>query len=191
MGRLLNFAMFYLGWLACVVGAAQGQLWLGPAMVAVLVLVHVSVSTNRSQEAALILMVGLFGFAVDTMQASAGLFAFTRTSAAPWLCPPWMVALWMLFATTLNSSMAWLAGRYRIAAALGALCGPLSYLAGARLGAIELSANALVSLIGIGVVWALALPALLVFRDALSKRTTAVLFRRSASGDGKREELLA
>ena len=33
----------------------------------------------------LILVIGLFGFAVDTMQASAGLYAFTHTSVTPWL----------------------------------------------------------------------------------------------------------
>lgn len=176
MNRLFNFAMFYLGWFACVVGAARGELWLGPAVVAALVIVHLFVTLQRAQEIRLILVIGLFGFAVDTLQASAGLYAFTHTSVAPWLCPPWMVALWMLFATTLNSSMAWLAGRYRLATALGALCGPISYVAGARLGAIELSANALVSVVGIAIVWALALPALLWFREVLSTSSVRVQF---------------
>jgi hypothetical protein len=112
---------------------------------AVLVMGHLLLTRDRAREATLVLTVGLFGFAVDTLQASAGLYAFTGTSVLPWVCPPWMVALWMLFATTLNSSMAWLAGRRRLAAVLGAVCGPLSYAAGARLGAIELHRSALVS----------------------------------------------
>jgi len=177
VGRLLNFAMFYLGWFACVVGAAGGRFWLGPAVVAVLLLVHLSLVSERRREIRLILVIGLFGFAVDTVQVSAGLYAFTHTGAAPWLCPLWMVALWMIFATTLNASMAWLAGRYGLAAALGALFGPLSYLAGARLGAIELSANPLLSLGGIALVWALAMPTLLVIRDALSRPTATVRLR--------------
>ena len=45
MRRLLDFAMFYLGWFACVVGAAHGELWLGPAMVAVLLLFRDVLST--------------------------------------------------------------------------------------------------------------------------------------------------
>ena len=180
MNRLLNFAMFYLGWFACVLCAGRGQLWLGPAMVGVLLLVHLSVAANRAQEARLILAIGLLGFSIDTLQASAGLYAFTHTSIVPWLCPLWMVALWMIFATTLNSSMAWLAGRYRVAAALGALCGPVSYVAGARLGAIELSSNALVSLGGIALVWALAMPTLLLLREMLSAPTAALEFRHPA-----------
>ena len=112
--------MFYAGWFACVAGAGRGRLWLGPTVVAVLFMGHLLFTRDRVREARLALAVGLFGFAVDTLQASAGLYAFTGTSVLPWLCPPWMVALWMLFATTLSSSMAWLAGRHRLAAVLGA-----------------------------------------------------------------------
>jgi hypothetical protein len=43
-----------------------------------------------------------------------------------------------------------------------------------RLGAIELHPSALVSLAGIAVVWATAMPALLVIREALCQRTAGV-----------------
>ena len=177
MGWLLNFAMFYLGWFACVAGAARGQLWMGPAVVAALLLIHLSFAPNRFREARLIVVVGLFGFTLDTLQASVGLYAFTSTSVAPWLCPPWMVALWMIFATTLNGSMAWLAGRPVLAGLLGALCGPASYVAGARLGAIELHVNALASVTGIAIAWALAMPTLLWFREILSKPASRIPLR--------------
>jgi Protein of unknown function (DUF2878) len=180
MGRLLNFAMFYLGWFACVMGAGRGHLWLGPSVVAALVLLHLYMTPRPVQEIRLILLIGIFGFAVDTLQASAGAYAFTGTSPAPWLCPLWMVALWMIFATTLNASMAWLAGRYRLAAALGALCGPISYVAGARLGAIELPANASASLVGIAIVWACVMPSLLWLREFLATCTVRVPLRSPA-----------
>jgi hypothetical protein len=180
MGRLTNFAMFYLGWFACVMGAGHGQLWLGPSVVAALLLIHLFLHAAPVQEARLILMIGISGFVVDTLQASAGLYAFTRTSAAPWLCPLWMVALWMIFATTLNGSMAWLAGRYGLAATLGALCGPVSYLAGARLGAIELPAHAALSLVGIAVVWACVMPSLMWLGGFLSTSAVSVPLRSPA-----------
>jgi hypothetical protein len=180
MSGLLNFAMFYLGWFACVGGAARGQLWLGPAVVAGLLLVHLARTSNRGQEASLILLAGLLGFVSDTAQASVGLYAFANTSAAPWLCPPWMVALWMIFATTLNGSMHWLAGRFGLGAALGAVFGPLSYLAGARLGAIELHANTPLALAAIAVVWAGAMPTLLWLRDALSTSVAGLQLRSPA-----------
>jgi hypothetical protein len=169
MHRLLNFASFYLGWFACVGGAGRGWLWVGPAAASVLLLVHLALAPQRVREGALIIAASVLGFAVDTLQASAGLYAFAGTSVVPWLCPPWMVALWALFASTLNSSMGWLGGRYRLAMVLGALCGPVSYLAGERLGAITLSSNTLRSLGGIAVVWALAMPGLLWIREAISQ----------------------
>ncbi|MFN8545516.1 MAG: DUF2878 family protein [Candidatus Binatia bacterium] len=165
----MNFVSFYAGWLACVAGAGRGWLWEGPVAASVLLLVHLSLAPQRRREGALIIAAGVLGFAVDTLQASAGLYAFTGTSVLPWLCPPWMVALWALFASTLNSSMGWLAGRYRLAVVLGALCGPVSYLAGERLGAITLSSSTPTSLGGIAVVWALVMPALLWIREALSQ----------------------
>jgi hypothetical protein len=167
MNRVANFLMFYAGWFACVAGAGRKALWAGPAAAAVLLLAHLALAPHRAREGALVLVVGLFGFTVDTLQASAGIYSFSGTSVLPWLCPPWMAALWMLFATTLNGSMQWLAGRYRLAAVLGALFGPLSYLAGERLGAIALSSDTVVSLGAIAIVWALVMPALLAIREAL------------------------
>jgi hypothetical protein len=170
MNRLLNFALFYLGWFACVAGAGSGLLWLGPAVVGAVLLFHLSLASRRAEEGRLIVSVGLLGFAVDTALASAGVYAFTGTSATPWLCPPWMMSLWMLFAITLDSSMGWLAGRFRLSMLLGALFGPLSYLAGARLGAIEIQAPMPVALTVIGIAWAAVMPALLWLRA--SRRTS-------------------
>ncbi len=37
--------------------------------------------------------------------------------------PPWILALWALFASTLNASLGWLQDRLLLAAVLGALSG--------------------------------------------------------------------
>jgi len=87
----------------------------------------------------------------------------------------------MIFATTLNASLGWLAGRYRLAAALGAICGPVSYVAGARLGAIELPAHAGLSLTAIAIVWAGVMPSLLWLRDFLSISTVRFPLRSPVS----------
>jgi len=83
MGRLLNFAMFYLGWFACVMGAGHGQLWLGPSVVAALLLIHLFLTAAPVQDARLILLIGIFGFAIDTLQASAGLYALHAPVSPP------------------------------------------------------------------------------------------------------------
>lgn len=72
-----------------------------------------------------------------------------------------MIALWPNFATTLHSSLRWLAGHYIVAALLGAVAGPLSYYAGAQLGALTLHPTLAVSMIALAVVWGITLPILL------------------------------
>ena len=72
----------------------------------------------------------------------------------------WLVILWALFATTLNSSLRVLQSRPWIAAALGAAGGPLAYYAGASLGALQfLEPAAMLAALALG--WALATPLLL------------------------------
>ena len=134
--RLINFAAFYLGWFACVVGAARGWPAVGPMVVATLVGLHLLQQSDRSRELALILTVGALGSVIDTSQAALGVFAFVGHPGA-WLCPPWLTSLWLIFASTLNGSMSWLAGRYLLATVLGAVSGPFSYYCAVRIGVIE------------------------------------------------------
>jgi hypothetical protein len=78
------------------------------------------------------------GFCVDSVHLRAGVFALLGEPRFPFLRPPWLVALWALFGTTLRGSLGWLAGRYRLSAALGAVGGALSYVGGTKLGAVTL-----------------------------------------------------
>jgi hypothetical protein len=70
----------------------------------------------------------------------------------------------MIFATTLNVSLRWMKKRWTLAAGLGAVGGPLAYLAGAQLGAVTLTETS-TALAAIGTVWALAMPVLLLAAD--------------------------
>ena len=84
--------------------------------------------------------------------------------------------MWLAFATLPRASLRWLAGRWKLQALLGAVLGPLSYLAGAELGAATLFQPTGLSLIAIGIGWALAMP--LIF-----------LLAETINGDGQRHEL--
>lgn len=173
LSTFVNFASFYAGWFACVLGAAGGRLWLGPVVVALLLVLHLGLLATRgisrlSNEARLIALIGLVGWCADTALAALGAYSFGSRSFLPWICPPWMVALWMIFASTLRGSLGWLRGRYSLAALLGALSGPVSYLYGARLGAIEMGEPLVASLATVASAWALILPGLvwLAHRDS-------------------------
>lgn len=160
MMRLINFVSFYVGWVACVAGAGRGRTMLGPLVVAALLVLQLLLRPHAAREAFLILVVGLLGWTVDTTQALLGVFSFGTTSPAPWLCPLWLVAVWMIFATTLTGSMRWLIGRYALAALFGAAGGPLSYYYGLRLGAIEFNTSMVITLVTLAFVWAAVMPVL-------------------------------
>ena len=58
------------------------------------------------------------------------------------------------FATTLNHSLAWSARPWWLSSLLGALAGPLSYLAGARLADVGLPLGQWPTLLLLSAVWA-------------------------------------
>jgi hypothetical protein len=72
---------------------------------------------------------------------------------------PWMLALWVGFATALTGSLRWVIDRTWIAVAFGMIGGPLAYWSGAKLGAIELGALPR-SFVLIGLGWGAAMAVL-------------------------------
>ncbi|HKI99491.1 MAG TPA: DUF2878 domain-containing protein [bacterium] len=164
----LNVASYQAGWTACVLGVAYARPWLGVAVALPLLALHFArFSGSRGQppgalrrELALVVTVTALGFALDTAQAALGVFRFAEAGAAAWVCPPWLVAIWALFGTTLNTSLHWLRRRYALAALLGALGGPLAYGAGWRLGAVNLGWPPAWALGELALVWAVVVPAL-------------------------------
>ena len=156
---LLNFIAFQAGWFALVVGAAYGQLWPGMLLAGLAVAIHLALSERPGQEARLIVVALSAGLVCDSLLAASGWLRYA--SPAPGLAPYWILAMWALFATTLNVSMRWLKGRIGLAALMGAVFGPLSYIAGQRLGALEfIDFQAAVPALAIA--WALAMPLLIL-----------------------------
>ena len=159
---LLNFAAFEIGWFACVLGAARHQGRLGLAITA-LILLGSLVLARRAwpRQLLLLALVALIGFVWDSALSYAGLTAYPGSFFGPLLAPVWIVALWALFAMTLDVSLRWLQGRTVIAMVLGAIAAPLSYYGGARLGAVSLPHPA-AALWAEGVGWGTMLPGLLL-----------------------------
>jgi hypothetical protein len=159
-GRLVNYFFYQIGWLTSVLGAARGHPWSGAAVALVLVGAHVVLVRRRRAEMELILCAAVVGAVAESVQAALGLVSFHSGILVPSLCPPWIVVLWMQFATLLRFCLSWLSGRYRLASVLGLVGGPLAFFAGARLGAADLHPNRLLSLVSFAVVWAAAFPLL-------------------------------
>jgi hypothetical protein len=156
---IINIVAFQAGWFACALGATHGLPWLGTLAVLLIAAWHLYTAAQPAREARLLAAVLLIGLVFDSLLCWQGLITFHNGQPLPPLSAHWMVALWVLFATALNVSMRWLRGRWWLAAAFGAVGGPMSYLAGAKLGALALSDSAL-TLPAIGVGWALLMPLL-------------------------------
>lgn len=147
---LANAALFQLGWLACVLAASQPAL-LSAALLCLLL--QLALLPWRTQWPG-ILAVTAAGAGLDTLLGLIGLFDFA--DAAP--LPLWLLVLWALFAGTLRQSLTWSARPRWRAALLGALAGPLSYLAGSRLAGVGLPLGEPISLLLLAALWALWLP---------------------------------
>lgn len=156
----INVALFQIGWFACVLGAAYGLPWIGVLAASVIVTWHLARATRPRQELALVALAALLGALFETVLVRTGWIRFETGMIVDDTAPYWMVALWAIFATTLNVSLRTLRPHLILAALLGAIGGPAAYYAGARLGALELTAAGL-ALSAIGVGWAFLAPMLL------------------------------
>lgn len=149
-----NIAGMQVGWFACALGAADGYPWAGPAVVAIYLAVFLFQSSALRQDAEFILLAALAGAIIDGLLRGSGFFIYQ--SAVPeidWIAPVWIIAMWMLFATTFNASLRWLRERPFSALLLGLLFGPLSYYAGQRLGAIDFVYPNMVTLPALALLW--------------------------------------
>lgn len=133
----INVVLFQAAWFAAVLGAARGMSWLGPLAMVPILAVHLALQDDRRGEVKLLLAAGVLGFGFDSVFVTGGVFTPLQHLFPRPFSPPWMICLWLNFAATLNVSLAWLRDRYLLAAAFGAVGGPLAYYSGARLGATE------------------------------------------------------
>jgi preprotein translocase subunit Sec61beta len=156
---IANLIGFQSVWAACVLFAAAGRPWLGVAVLAGVIGLHLMFPVAPvKQESKLLAVAAALGLAGEW-----ALHALAVTGYPPqvWTgepIPAWMIALWVNFAATLHSSLAWLEDRFVLATMLGAVAGPLSYWGGERLGAIALYPNPVVWIAGVGLLWAVATP---------------------------------
>ena len=160
MHLLLNFALFHIGWLACVVGAASNMSLLGSSIALLLIAVHLFTVANFRAELYLVLAAVVIGFVWETLLLSQQWLAYAGASLSSNLAPYWLVIMWALFATTINVSMAWMKNRWLLAVVMGAIFGPMAFIAGEKLGAVEFLDNQR-ALIALSFGWAILMPLIL------------------------------
>lgn len=161
MNKIVNALGFQAGWWACVAGVGLGLEIESMVFCAALAGVHLYTSPAPGQECKLALLAMLLGIGVDSLLQHLSVIRFDGVSLGP-LSPFWLWALWGIFALTLNSALAFLKRQSLILSAiLGLVFGPLTYFAGAQLGAATMDAQA-IHLLALALAWLLALPLLVV-----------------------------
>ena len=190
--KLINFVLFQVVWFAAVDGAAEGSLLVGPACAIAFAIVHLLLVDERRRFAEFLFLAGvtLLGALLDS-----GLFAIGATSyptsghevigswppEISWLPPAWILSLWLAFACLPRFSLSWMRGRYVLAAGFGAIGGPLSYLAGVRLGGVALGESPALTMGALAVEYALVTPLILHLAPGLRDSSSAAAPASDAS----------
>ena len=165
MNVLVNAVAFKLGWLSAVLGAANQLPLLVIAGVTAAVAIHLWRSVAPLREASLLLLAAVVGLSWDSVMVAAGWLDYRSGTVIAGLAPYWIVALWVVFATTLNVTFRWLRDRLLLAAVMGAIFGPISYVAGASAGAVDL-VHPVAALVSLSVAWSILMPGfILVAQD--------------------------
>jgi hypothetical protein len=92
--RPINYAIYQVGWFACVLGAASQRPWTGLVIAMMLVGVHLVLSEERSIDVRLVVLATTVGAVVEMIQIAAGTYRFTSGTLTDALPPLWLLAMW-------------------------------------------------------------------------------------------------
>ena len=148
----INIAGFQLAWLSAILLGNSGLL-----ILLVLLVLHFVFHRSPGSEIVFVCGAGLAGFSIDTLLTLQGVFIFTE----PGLPPLWLLLLWFCFSATLRQSLSFFQSRLPLAALCGGVCGALTYLAAARLGAFVPGLADMSLFLLIALIWSFLFPLLI------------------------------
>ena len=166
--NLVNFAFFQSAWLACVLGAAHGVLSPAVLLTTVFIVWQLHPNNRANGDIQLVLVCCTIGFVLDTLWVQLGVIEYMTAVPFEGFAPIWILFLWVSLALALNHSLAWLKNNLLWPVLFGAFGSPLSYYAGARLGAAFLPLDVMITVSAFGISWALVM----LFLVVLSLRLT-------------------
>jgi hypothetical protein len=164
--NIKNLVLFKLGWIGCATFAANGYPGLAILTVAAVAALHLATLPVKRKEALVLLAAALFGMSWESALVGLGIVSYPGYDGSAVLAPLWIVAMWVLFATTINHGLAWIKRNWVIASTAGLIGGPLAFFGGAGLGAVAFS-DTLLAMGVIGIGWAILLPLLALTADTI------------------------
>jgi hypothetical protein len=177
MNFWVTLLAYEAAWFASVIGAGHGHTWPALLSVALFAAWRLGVSTARNVELRLMGLALVLGLLLDGVLLRSGLLIY----AAAWpagIAPAWILALWLAFALTIVPLFGYLQGRPWLAAALGAIGGPLAYLGAARgFDAVQFSSPHWRAVALLALDWGLAMPLLVVQANRWQRRAAPTTAR--------------
>lgn len=162
--KLINFILFQSIWFILILAAAHESFY-GLVIGFLLILVQYWHGKLMVPDFKLILASIIIGFAHDT---SLNYFKFIQYNIDfnTYYSPFWIIGLWISFALTINHSLAWLGNKKLLQMIFGLIGGPLAYIAGEKLGAINMINT--MTLYVLALSWACITPLLFQFKKKVS-----------------------
>ncbi|BFM19164.1 DUF2878 domain-containing protein [Gilvimarinus japonicus] len=157
---ITNLALFQVGWFVCLLG---GSVWALP-FTALALVIHAKFIQHSPREWRLLAGFALAGIIWDGLLMSVGLISFALPQDTVLIAgqfaiiPTWLICLWVLFATTVNHSLYWLAPYPWLAGLLTAFFAPASYYAGVQLSEAQLSQPYWQPLLAVACGWGVVFP---------------------------------
>ena len=143
---IINTLSFQLGWWLCVLYGDAAAPW----VVLGVVFVHHRLVGNMIIQWPFMLALTSVGVLFDSVLNGLGVLVFPEGALFP---PMWLIAIWVLFSTTLLYALVPLV-RYRMGFSLVCgLAGPASYLAGSQFADVKLGIPLTSSLLWLSLAW--------------------------------------
>jgi hypothetical protein len=167
---IVQMALFQAAWLLSILGASHGLVLLGPAFVAILILVRMKTSKRPACDVCFYAACGAVGFLIDSSFIATGIFTpVVFFFPSPW-GQPWNIFLWINFALLMDTAFSWFRNRPLFQALLGAFGGPAAHIGAMFLGAVTLGKPIITSLLILTVVWAAVIPLLFAMLESVNRR---------------------
>jgi hypothetical protein len=168
-----NLIFFKAVYALSLFGAASGIGWLGSAALVFFLAWHILNSETARADLIVAAIAVAIGFTVDSLYLRSGLIAYSGEVLWTGFAPLWIVALWANLALTLNGCLRWMQSRLALTAGLFLVLGPFGYFIGGQIGAATVTGNPVILYGLVAIVWATALPLLLVLSARIRERYAA------------------
>jgi hypothetical protein len=176
MKKILNFGFFQINWLGCIIGATTPYPWVFPLITVFYACIHFIYLSDLAKEIYFSICLFTIALVWEYLFVSSGYIIYNGTDFLNIFgVPGWILGLWLMFILTINHSMLLMNRIFVVTPLLGAIFGPLTYLAGERLGAAILI-NKPASIIFIAISWGILFPLFIWIGKIFREKYYANLF---------------